>query len=283
MATQHPGTEYVKKLHQSVNFLKEQGLPSPEVVIILGSGLSSFVESIEKPTSFGFAEIPNYPTSTVEGHENRLFCGKLSGKNVAVLQGRVHLYEGYSGPMVAFAVRSLAMMGSKYLIVTNAAGGLNPEYDPGDLVNLTNLITFYSDNPSCGVYHPELGPLFYDVTYPFDFKIRELVKSAFEENGVMYKEGIYALMRGSAYETAADIQALKLLGADLVGMSTVPEVLAARQFGIRVVGISLMTNLAAGLAPTAATINHEEVIIAGKKASSNLQKILRTLLTKLPN
>lgn len=272
--------KYVEELLRARDYLKAECPSLPSVGIILGSGLGGFGEHLQDKKVIPYSDIPYFPKSSVQGHSGNLIVGKVGGKVVAAMQGRVHQYEGHSGAVVAFAPRVLCLLGIKTLIVSNAAGGLAPELQPGSLLALNNLIGFFSDNPSRGLNHELLGPHFYDVSHPFDLDLLRIVEEQYAKLNIPFHDGVYALTRGPAYETAAEIKALRNMGADAVGMSTVPEVLAARQMGIKCIGMSLITNLAAGV--SLAPLNHLEVMEAAKEAAERFQSLMKAVILNLP-
>ncbi len=275
----YPGAKYVAQIQESIAYIRSKTDVSPRVLITLGSGLGDFVDEAEQAVSIPYSDIPNFPLTTVAGHQGRLVIGYIANKPVAIMQGRVHQYEGYSGATVAYPLRTIGLLGADTFIVTNACGGINKNFKPGTLMVLNNHIGLFSDNPSIGVYHPSLGAQFYDVSYPYDEQLRGLAKSEYEHLGIPYAEGVYVQVRGPAYETTAEVGALRVLGADAVGMSTVPEVNAARQLKMRVLGIASVTNMAAGISTI--LLNHEEVLEAGKLAAKNLRPLLRGIIQKL--
>jgi purine-nucleoside phosphorylase len=254
----------------------------PRLAVILGSGIGSIADSVESPAVIPFADIPGWPVSTVEGHAGRLIVGTLAGRNAAVLQGRAHFYEGYAIDQVTFPVRVLRRLGVDTVIVTNAAGAINPEYNPGDLMLITdhlNLMGLGGTNPLRGPNDERLGPRFPDMNGAYDAGLRSLAAQAAAEAGLGVREGVYACVAGPSFETPVELRFLRMIGADAVGMSTVPEVIVARHAGMRVLGISVISNRA-NLDGSTAT-SHEEVLAATRKATPNLGLLLSTLLAKL--
>ncbi|MCX8063486.1 MAG: purine-nucleoside phosphorylase, partial [Anaerolineales bacterium] len=235
------------QIDAAADFLRSR-LPSlPKVGLILGSGLGEIADLIPNPIVVPFSEIPNWPLSTVEGHKGRLVAGELEGQKVLISQGRVHYYEGYSMAQVAFPVRVMQRLGIETLIVTNAAGAVNPEFEPGDLMLITdhlNLIGMAGLSPLRGANLDELGPRFPDMSGAYDRTLCEFAREAAQEYNIRLREGIYICLAGPSFETPADLRFLRLIGADAVGMSTVPEVTAARHGGTRVLGISGISNKA---------------------------------------
>ena len=258
---------------------------SPSVGIILGSGLGAFAEQVSQPVAIPYASIPHFPQSTVEGHSGRLILGTLSGVPVAVMAGRVHAYEGYAMDEVTFPTRVLGLLGVRTLIVTNAAGGINPAYPPGSLVALSDHINLTGTNAALGPNEPRFGMTarsglrFFDMTSAYSAHLREVASTAAAELGYPLPEGVYLAVLGPSYETPAEIRAFKTLGADLVGMSTVHEVIVARHMGLEVLGLSLVTNPAAGV--TSEIINHEEVMDIGKQVETRFSALLTAILKRL--
>jgi purine-nucleoside phosphorylase len=239
----------------------------PTVGMVLGSGLGSFAETVQDPVAIPYGEIPGFPTSAVAGHAGRLVVGTVGATPVAVMQGRVHYYEGWDLADVVFPVRVLVRLGCQILVITNAAGGINPGYAAGDLVLLTDHLNYVGTNPLRGPNEESLGPRFPDMSAAYDPALRALALEVGRSQNLDLKLGVYAALSGPSYETPAEIRALRTLGADLVGMSTVPEVIAATHLGARVVGMSCVTNLAAGISPV--PLSHEEV----KETASRVEKV----------
>jgi purine-nucleoside phosphorylase len=257
---------------------------SPKIAVVLGSGLGAFAERISNPIVIPYANIPNFPQSTVPGHSGKLVVGTIGGGKaggipIAVMQGRVHGYEGYSPGEVTFPVRVLGRLGIKTLIVTNAAGGINTAYSQGQLVLLSDHINLTGSNPMIGSNDERLGPRFFDMTQAYSPRLRALAKSAAEGEGFPLEEGVYLAVSGPSFETPAEIRAFRILGADLVGMSTVHEVIVARHMGIEVLGISCVTNMAAGILPQ--PLDHEEVMETGKRVQEQLARLLTSLVQKI--
>ena len=251
----------------------------PKVALVLGSGLGAFADEFETATKIPYAQIPHFPRSTAIGHAGQLVLGKVDGIAVAGMQGRVHLYEGYSAKQVAFPIRVFARMGVKALIVTNAAGGIDLNYSEGALVALHDHINLQGANPLIGPNDERFGPRFPDMTRAYDPEFRRFAAEAGEKLSLNLHEGVYLALAGPNYETPAEIHAFRTLGADLVGMSTVPEVLAARHSGIRVLGISCVTNMAAGI--TGKTLSAEEVFETGAKVKHQFIGLLRAIIPRI--
>jgi purine-nucleoside phosphorylase len=248
----------------------------PKIAIVLGSGLGAFAELLEEKTAIPFAEIPHFPQSTVPGHSGKLVIGKVSGVSVAVMQGRVHAYEGYSSEQVTFPVRVLGRMGVKTLVLTNAAGGINEGLQQGQLVLIADHINLSGRNPVAGSNDERLGPRFFDMSEAYSSRLRSLAHEAAHAEGFRLDEGVYLSVLGPSFETPAEIRAFRTMGADLVGMSTVQETIAARQMGIDVLGISCVTNMASGV--QAEPLSHEEVIETGRAVEAQLAGLLRRLV-----
>ncbi|HEY4960653.1 MAG TPA: purine-nucleoside phosphorylase [Candidatus Limnocylindrales bacterium] len=251
----------------------------PRVALVLGSGLGGFADELENAVRIPYAEIPSFPRSTALGHAGTLVIGTVSGIAVVAMQGRVHLYEGYSVQQVAFPVRVFGRMGVRAVVLTNAAGGINPSYGRGALVVIRDHINLQGGNPLVGANEDRFGPRFPDMTDAYNAEFR---KFALDEKGRMgddIYEGIYAAMLGPSYETPAEIRFLRTIGADLVGMSTVPEVVVARHMGLEVLAISCVTNMAAGM--SGEKINHEEVLETGERVRGKFLALLRTVLPRI--
>jgi purine-nucleoside phosphorylase len=245
---------------------------TPEVAIVLGSGLGAYADALEDTATVPYAEIPHMPLSGVTGHAGNLITGRRSGKRVALMQGRVHLYEGYPVKDVVFGVRLLGWIGAKTLIVTNAAGGIAEGLAPGDLMAITDQINLTGTSSLMGPNEDRLGPRFVDMTQAYDPALIELATGVAREHGFALKRGVYAGALGPAYETPAEVRMLRTLGADAVGMSTVLEVLAARHLGLRVLGISCISNLAAGIGD--GPLTHEEVTATAKEVQPRFETLL---------
>ena len=257
-------------------YIRARSRLEPAIGIVLGSGLGAFAEQIADATTIPFTDIPHFPKSTVPGHSGRLVIGTLDGVPVAVMQGRVHAYEGYSSEEVTFPVRVLGLLGVKTLIVTNAAGGIRLDMKQGDLVLLSDHINFTGRNPIAGENDERFGPRFFDMTEAYSLRLRKLAVKAAEGEGISLAEGVYLCVLGPSFETPAEIRAFRAMGADLVGMSTVQEVIAARQMGIKILAISCVTNMAAGVTNT--QINHQEVLETGKRIAGQFKALLKEVV-----
>ncbi len=276
MTPSHARTDYLRKLGESVQYLRNTGRRA-DIAIVLGSGQGDFAASIEDPLRIPYEDIPNFPSSSVAGHGGALIFGRIEGRDVAVMQGRVHCYEGYSSADVAFGVLALASFGAERFILTNAAGCLNTAFNVGDLMLIDDHITLLCEDPSTGAHAPELGERFYSQIDPYCPDINDRLTKAALQEGITLRRGVYFYAKGPRYESKADIKAMRLLGADAVAMSTVPEVLALKNFGIKnVVGISLLTNYAAGI--NASNPNHEEVLAVARTAGRKLDRVLRMVI-----
>ena len=249
------------------------------VGIVLGSGLGAFADTLDHRFETNYSEIAGWPASTVAGHVGKLVTGRVAGTDVVVLSGRAHCYEGYTAAQVVFGIRELARRGVTSLIVTNAAGGINSSYRAGDLVLISDHINLTGANPLAGPNDELLGPRFPDMTEAYSSAYRALARQASAELGLDLKDGVYAGLLGPSYETPAEIRFLRIIGADLVGMSTVPEVIAANHLGMKVLGISCVTNMAAGILPQ--KLVHQDVLDTGAAACGTLIKLLSAIVPRL--
>lgn len=252
---------------------------APKVGIILGSGLGAFADALGNAIAIPYSDLPHFPLSGVPGHAGRLVLGTLGGESIVAMQGRVHFYEGYTAQEVAFPARVLCALGIKALVVTNAAGGINTGFQVGDLMAITDHLNLAGYNPLIGPNEPKLGPRFPDMSHAYDPKLRELLRQSAQATGVPLREGVYACLSGPSYETPAEIRMLRTLGADAVGMSTVPEVIAAVHMGVKVAGISCITNLAAGISKHA--LSHQEVGETAARVRGVFQKLLERFLPEV--
>ena len=261
----------VEQLSQARRYVAQRTDLRPDMGIVLGSGLGAFADSLDGLVRIPYAEIPHMPTARVVGHAGNLCLGRSRGSRVACLQGRVHLYEGQEPERVVFGVRLLAELGCRAVLLTNAAGGIRPRFVPGDLMLITDHINFSGKNPLVGP-DDETGPRFPDLTHAYDIELCEAARKAAKELGIELREGVYAAMLGPSYETPAEVHMLGAVGADAVGMSTVPEVIALRHRGVRVGAISCITNLAAGIAKT--TLDHAEVEQTARQSHEAFVRLL---------
>jgi purine-nucleoside phosphorylase len=264
---------------QAAGVIRARISAAPLVAVVLGSGLGSFAAAVQDPAVIPYSAIPNFPTSTVEGHSGRLVVGSVAGAPVAVMQGRVHGYEGYTPAEVTFPVRVLGRLGVKTIVFTNAAGGVRLDLEQGQLVLLSDQINFTGKNPLRGPNDSRLGPRFLDMTEAYSKQLRQMAKATASGQGFALAEGVYLCVPGPSFETPAEIRAFRTLGADLVGMSTVHEVIVARHMGIQVVGISCVTNMAAGILDQ--PLSHQEVVETGARVQERLTGLLCALLPQL--
>ncbi|RMH56450.1 MAG: purine-nucleoside phosphorylase [Candidatus Hydrogenedentota bacterium] len=251
---------------------------TPRIAMILGSGLGALGEEVEG-TSIDYGDIPGFPVSTVEGHAGKLCLGRLAGQEVAVMSGRFHFYEGYTLQEVTFPVRVLRRIGCEILLVTNAAGGINSEFSVGDLMLITDHINFLGANPLFGPNLDEQGPRFPDMSQAYDRALQNTARTTAHELGIVLREGVYVASMGPSYETAAEIRMYRTMGGDAAGMSTVPEVIVARHAGMRILGLSCITNMAAGILPQ--PLSHEEVIETTERVKSTFRKLVLGILERL--
>lgn len=269
------------RLNEAVAALKPllKDDPCPKIGLILGSGLGVFADQLSESRSIPYSEIPGFPQSTVEGHAGRLVFGKVDEIPVIALQGRFHTYEGYSASEVAFPARILVHAGVKTLIVTNAAGGLGEGFVAGDLMLITDHLNFSGKNPLVGPHDPIFGERFPDMSEAYSKVLQDHARAVAAEQDLKLKEGVYSVLGGPSYETPAEVRAMKILGADAVGMSTVYEVIVARQMGATILGLSLISNLAAGISEV--PLSHEEVVEAGREAAGRFVKFIRGITHKI--
>ncbi len=268
-----------EKATEAAEFIAARTLLRPRVAIVLGSGLGAFAEKLEQATAIPFGAIPHFPRSTVEGHSGRLVVGMVSGVPVAAMQGRVHAYEGYSSEEVTFPVRVLGRMGVQRLVLTNAAGGINEGFRQGQLVLIADHINFSGRNPLVGPNDERLGLRFFDMSEAYSARLRELARKAAQDMDLDLEEGVYLCVAGPSFETPAEIRAFERMGADLVGMSTVQETIVALHMGLEVLGISCVTNMAAGIQAT--PLSHEEVMETGRAVEARLAGLLSRVVPEL--
>jgi purine-nucleoside phosphorylase len=251
----------------------------PKIAVVLGSGLGGFADNLASATRIPYEKIAGFPRATAEGHAGRLVIGKMDSVEVAVMQGRAHLYEGYSAKEIAFPMRVFRRLGIRAAILTNAAGGIHPSYGPGALVLIRDHINLQGANPLTGPNDERFGPRFPDMSQAYSEEYRAVASAEAKTLGLEIQQGVYAALPGPSYETSAEIRYLKSIGGDLVGMSTVPEVIAARHMGMQVLAISCVTNMAAGIAGRA--IDHKEVLAAGGRVESRLSALLRAVIPRI--
>ena len=266
-------------MQAAVDYVRSQTNREPRVAVVLGSGLGAFAEELSDRLEMPYSGIPEWPASTAIGHAGKLVFGRLDGLEVAVMAGRSHLYEGYSPAEVTMGVRVLHRLGVRSIIFTNAAGGVNLSYSAGALVLISDHINLQGVNPLMGPNDDSAGPRFPDMTDAYSAALRAIAHQVAAELGISLSEGVYAALTGPSYETPAEIRYLRTIGADLVGMSTVPEVIVANYLGMHVLAISCVTNMAAGILPQ--KINHEEVLETGRRVRDTLVTFLKTLAPRL--
>lgn len=272
----------LSEIDRAVEVIQRQISMKPRVGMILGSGLGTLADKVEDAVIIPYGDIPSWPVSTVEGHHGSLVVGMLKGQAVLVMQGRAHYYEGYSMPQVGFPVRVMQRLGLEILIVTNAAGAVNPEFEPGEVMLITdhlNLLGMAGESPLRGPNFDQIGPRFPDMGLAYDRELAELARQVAKENDISMQEGVYICLAGPSFETPADLRFLKAIGVDAVGMSTVPEVTVARHGGMRALGLSTISNKANLDGDT--ITSHEEVLAAGKIVLPRLTTIVEGVLASL--
>lgn len=268
-----------EKVQQAARLIKGRTTLRPRIGLVLGSGLGAFAEGLQDATAIPYQQIPHFPVSTAVGHAGRLVVGQCAKIPVAVMQGRVHSYEGYSLREVTFPIRVLGALGIRALVFTNAAGGINRKLHARGLLLIRDHLNFQGSNPLLGANDERFGPRFPDMTEAYSKRLRTAAKQVARKLRLRLFEGVYAALHGPSYETPAEIRALARLGADVVGMSTVPEVIVANHMGIEVLGISCVTNMAAGISKQ--KINHDEVLEAGERVGRQFTAFLRALIPAL--
>ncbi|MCP8966956.1 purine-nucleoside phosphorylase [Ectobacillus ponti] len=266
-------------IEASASYLKQQFGEAPKIGLILGSGLGVLADEIEGAVRVPYESIPNFPVSTVEGHAGQLVFGTLQGVTVVAMQGRFHYYEGYDMQKVTFPVRVMKELGVETVVVTNAAGGVNTSFEPGDLMLISDHLNFIGNNPLIGPNDGALGVRFPDMSEAYSRELRQLAKGAADGLGISVQEGVYVGMSGPTYETPAEIRMLRTLGGDAVGMSTVPEVIVARHAGLKVLGISCISNMAAGILDQ--PLNHEEVIETTERVKANFLALVKEIVRQM--
>ena len=265
------------KITAAASYILSHTAQRPTVGLVLGSGLGDFADTLENPQRISYADIPDFPQPTVEGHSGAFVFGKKQGKSVVVLQGRIHYYEGLPQQEITLPIRVLAAIGVKTLVLTNAAGGVNLNYKPGTLMLISDHINFSGANPLIGPNLDKFGPRFPDMSDLYTASLRAAIKEKASDAGIPLEEGVYLMYSGPNYETPAEIRAFRILGADAVGMSTVPEALVAGHSGLDVVGISCITNMAAGILPV--KLSHAEVMETAAMVHDLFHKLVDTILT----
>lgn len=265
----------INKILKSADYIREKIAIAPKYGLVLGSGLGDFADNIDNPVVIPYGDIPNFPISTAPGHKSQLVIGELEGKPVVCMQGRFHYYEGYTMQEVTYPIRVMKELGVEKVILTNACGGLNPEFTPGDLMVIEDHINSMGDNPLIGPNMEEYGPRFLDMSQPYDQELIKLAHEAAKERGIDLKQGVYISYSGPSFETAAEIRKFRSDGGSAVGMSTVPEVIVARHCGMSVLAISCITNLGTGILDQ--PLSGEEVIEVAAKASEKFKGLLETI------
>jgi purine-nucleoside phosphorylase len=271
--------EYAERVEQTAAWLAARTGGVPDVAVVLGSGLGDFAETLDAATVFPYAQVPNWPASAVIGHAGKLAIGTLKGKRVAALSGRVHFYEGHDMRTVTFATRAVARLGVRTLILTNAAGGINLSFKPGTLMVMDDHINLLGGNPLVGPNEDRFGPRFPDMTMAYAKRLRDIADAAATARGLAIAHGVYAAVHGPSYETPAEIRYLRTIGADAVGMSTVPETIVARHMGVEVLGISCITNPAAGVLPK--PLVHDEVMEVARRVRGEFASLLEGVIERL--
>ncbi|MDD7281821.1 purine-nucleoside phosphorylase [Floccifex sp.] len=259
---------FYSQIMEAKSYIQSKVNRKPEIGIVLGSGLGAIVEAMENIETIPYETIPHFPHSNIQGHADQFVFGKIGNKEVVCMQGRFHYYEGFTMKQLTFPIYVLSQLGVKDLIVTNACGGINQDFEPGDLMIISDYINFLGDNPLIGDNDERLGPRFPDMTEAYNHELMDFAKDCANQLNIPYKTGVYALFNGPCYETAAEIRAFKALGADAVGMSTVPETMVANYLGMRVLGISCITNMATGIAKV--KHSHEKVLEVANNSSAKL-------------
>lgn len=269
----------MKKILEASQYIQSKISKKPKIGIVLGSGLGIYIDHIENKTVIPFDEIPHFKKTSVEGHSGALIAGEVHGVPVIALQGRIHAYEGHDMEEIVLPVRAMGQLGLEYLFLTNASGGINAEFHPGDLVTISDHINLSGKNPLVGPNIADLGPRFPDMGNAYDKSLRELLHQVGKKNNVNLKSGVYCSVLGPTYETPAEIRMLRILGADLVGMSTVPEVIAANHMGIKVAGVACVTNYAAGIKEE--KLSHADVKLVAEKAMVGFATVLTETIGEL--
>jgi purine-nucleoside phosphorylase len=273
-------TSLLAQLQEASAFVRERlGDRAPQVGLILGSGLGTFADTLEDAVAIDYVDIPHFPRASVVGHAGRLVCGTRAGVPCLAMQGRVHLYEGHPAAQVTFPVRTMIFLGARTLLITNAAGGMHEEWEPGTFMLIRDHINLMHDHPLRGLNDERIGPRFPDMTRAYDPALRDLAWRASARAGVTLQEGVYVASTGPTYETPAEIRMMRAMGADACGMSTVPEVIVASHMGARVLGISCITNKAAGI--TGEPLSHDEVTHTAGRVRARFQSLIEAILAEL--
>ncbi len=265
-----------EKIKETARFLMDIGIEKPEIGIVLGTGLGGIVKMIEVEKKIPYHDIPNFPVSTVSGHSGTLIYGELSGKKVVAMQGRFHYYEGWEMPEVTFPIRVMKLLGVEKLMVSNASGGVNPKFKVGDIMIITDHINMMPEHPLRGENEDRFGPRFVDMHEPYSKRMITLMKKVARENKISVREGIYLALQGPTFETPAEYRMVKLMGADAVGMSTVPEVIVAKHMGMDCFGLSVITDL--GIEGKIEEVSHEAVQLAAKSSEAIISKLVAAFI-----
>jgi purine-nucleoside phosphorylase len=271
--------DYYAAVDEATTFLQARIGTTPDVAVVLGSGLGDFADRLAEPAVIGYGDIPHWPASAVVGHAGRLVAGGLGGRRVLALAGRVHYYEGHAMAVVTFATRVLGRLGVKMLILTNAAGGINLQFEPGTLMVIDDHINLMGGNPLIGPNEERFGSRFPDMTEVYSARLRALADETARARQIAVRHGVYAALHGPSYETPAEIRFLRTIGSDAVGMSTAPEAIVARHMGIEVLGISCITNPAAGVRP--APLVHDEVVEVARRVHADFSALLEGIIERL--
>ena len=271
---------FYDEVMNAVHYIQARVACRPRIAVILGSGLGSIADRLEDRELLPYADIPGFPKSGVSGHAARFVFGTLNGRPIVAMQGRFHYYEGLSMRQLSFPIYVLRQLGVEEIVVTNACGGINPDFNPGDLMLITDHINFAGNNPLIGANDERFGPRFPDMTEVYDHALNDLARRVAASLSIPLREGVYAFFTGPCYETAAEIRAYHILGADAIGMSTVPETTVANYLGMRVLGIACITNMATGIART--SHSHEEVLAIANASSQTFCRLLERVLSEMP-
>jgi purine-nucleoside phosphorylase len=270
---------YFDQVSEAADFVRARVARLPEIAIVLGSGMGAFADRLQNAVALEYTAIPYWPASKVIGHAGRLVVGHVAGRQIAVLSGRAHFYEGHPLTAVTFATRVVGRIGARTLILTNAAGGINTTFSPGTLMVIDDHINLMGSNPLVGSNEERFGPRFPDMTEVYSSRLRALADQASAAAGVPVRHGVYVALHGPSYETPAEIRFLRTIGADAVGMSTAPEAIVARHMGVEVLGISCITNPAAGVLPT--PLNHDEVMEVARRVGAQFIRLLEDIIGRL--
>ena len=272
-------SDYFDRVHEAADWLRARGAATPDAAIVLGSGLGDFADGLENATSIEYSNLPNWPRSAIVGHAGRLVLGSLRGKRVAVLSGRAHFYEGHDMRTVTFATRVMGVLGAPAIVLTNAAGGINLTFEPGTLMVIDDHINLMGTNPLVGANDDRFGPRFPDMSEVYSKSLRSVADQAARAQGHPVAHGVYVALHGPSYETPAEIRYLRRIGADAVGMSTAPEAIVARHMGMNVLGISCITNMAAGVLPQ--PLVHDEVMEVARRVRTRFSALLEGVVERL--